>query len=101
MFDIDTFIRMVRIVPSNFVACEDYIFHDSISSFIAAYFSHMRVLQFYFQLSSFTLSNQEAVQFLHFTLYDPVVAATFLSPGSSTFWVSGGMLFSNFNHVIP
>ena len=33
MLDIDTFIRMTRIVPSSFTAGEDYtLFHDSISS---------------------------------------------------------------------
>ena len=39
MFDIDTFIRMVKIVPSGFVAGEDYIyFMTVISSFTVAYF---------------------------------------------------------------
>ena len=79
MFDIDTFIHMVRIVPSGFVADEDYIFFMIvISSFTAAYFSHMRVPQFYFHLSSSTSSNQVAVQCLYFTLYDFAVSATFL-----------------------
>ena len=79
MLNIDTFIHMVRIVPSIFVAGEDYILcMTMISSFTAAYFSHMRVPQFYFQLSSFTSSNQAAVQILHFTFYDLAAAVTFL-----------------------
>ena len=96
MFDINTFIRMVRIVPSGFVACEDCILCMTPSTVLKQHTSsHMRVPQFYFQLSSFTSSNQAAVQFLHFTLCDPAaVSATFLLHSSSTFWVSGGMLFS-------
>ena len=95
MLDINTFIRMVRIVPFGFVAGEDYIFFMTIiNSFTAAYFNDMRVPQFYFHISSFTSSNQAAVQIIYFTIYYPA-AATFLLHGSSTFWVSGGMLFSN------
>ena len=73
-----------------------YILYDSINSFTLAYFRHTRVPEFYFQLSSFTSSNQATIQFLHFTLHDPItVSAIFLLHSSSTFWVSGGMLFSN------
>ena len=97
MFDIDTFIRMVRIVPLGFVASEDYIFFMTSSAILQQHtFSHVRLPQFCFQLSFLTSSNQTAVQFLHFTFYDPAAAAaTFLLHGSLTFWVSGGMLFSN------
>ena len=96
MFDIDTFIHMVRIVPSIFVAGEDYIFCMNPSAFLQQYTSsHMRVLPFYFHLSSSTSSNQAAVYILHFTFYYSAVATTFLLHSSSTFWVSGGMLFSN------
>ena len=96
MFDIDTFIRMVRIVPSGFVAGEDYILCITPSTVLQQHTSiHMRIPQFYFHLSSFTSSNQETVQILYFTFYDAAAAATFLLHSSSNFWVSGGMLFSN------
>ena len=79
MFDVDTFIRMVRIVPPIFVAGEDYIPFVTPSVVLQQHTSsHMRVPQFYFHLSSFTSSNQAAVQFLHFTFYDPATSATFL-----------------------
>ena len=55
-----------------------YTFHDTISSFTAAYFSHMRLPQFYFQFSSFISSNQATVQISHFAFYDSAAASTFL-----------------------
>ena len=95
MLDIDTFIRMTRIVPLSFVAGEDYIPFIAPSAVLQYTSIHMRVPKFYFSLSSFTSSNQAAVQILHFTFYDPAAVATFLLHNSSTFWVSGGFLFSN------
>ena len=102
MLDIDTFIRMVRIVPSIFVPDEDYIPFMTPSAVLQHTSSHMRVPEFYFKLSSFTSSNQAAVQILHFTFYDPATAATFLLHNSSAFWVILDVCcFLIFNHVIP
>ena len=95
MFEINTFIHMVRIVPSGFVVGEDYILCMTSSTVLQQHTS--AIWEYHgstFNCHILLLTTKKFI-FLHFTFYDPATTATFLLPGSSTFWVSGGMLFSN------
>ena len=146
MLDLDTFIRMTRIVPSGFVAGEDYTFFLMTPSAVAEtwlqiyeytivplptfhifhYLSavvqipphHIIVVPAVTAATSFTVTflsynrdifsmiQQQQFRFLHCpwsnnynwsssdTFHDLAASAIFLLHRSSTFWVSGGMLFS-------
>ena len=120
MLDIDTFIRMIRIVPLGLVAGEDYtLFHDLISSCSSMFqlYESTTVPLSYFLFSTihsatvqiFSLhilwSNRQQSQLQQQSLsiwscssdifHDLASAsAIFLLHSSSTCWVSGGMLFS-------
>ena len=80
MFDIDPFIRMVRIVPSSFVAGEDYIICMTPSVVLQQHTSAIWECHgstFIFHLLLYPTKQQ--FRFLQFTLYDPAaVSATFL-----------------------
>ena len=87
MFDIDTFIRMVRIVPSGFVAGEDDIFCMTPSAVLQ---QHTSAIWEYHSSTfiSHLLLHPTKQQFiiLQFTLYDPAaVSATFLLHKSINF----------------
>ena len=74
MLDIDTFIRMTRIVPLGFVAGEDYtLFHDSLSNYssmISDLWEHDSSTFPYFLLS---MIHQHQFRFLHYTFSDSAV----------------------------
>ena len=140
MLDLDTYIRMIRILPLGFVAGEDYTLFLMTPSAVAKtwiqiyecttvplsafhifhYLSatvqipplHITAVPTVTAAASFTVTflscsrdifsiiQQQQFQFLHCpwssndTFHNPAASATFLLHSSSTFWVSGGMLFS-------
>ena len=79
MIDIDTFIHMVRIVPSGFVAGEDYKSFMTPSTVLQHTSNHMKY--HHSSTSSFHLllhPTKQQFRFLHFTFYDPTTTTTFL-----------------------
>ena len=97
MFDIDTFIHMVRIVPSIFVAGEDYIFCMTPSAILQ---QHTLSIWEYHSSTfiSHILIHTTKQQFRSFTSHSIIRQQQPHSYciSSSTFWVSGGILFSKY-----
>ena len=93
MLDINTFIHMTRIVPSDFVTIEDYI--------ISAVCSRNQFVSATIKIPILSLAQIEqrskSNSFVYI-VHDPTTstATLFSIHNSSTFKVSEGMLFSNF-----
>ena len=119
MLDLDTYVCMIRTVPLGFVAGEDYTFFLMTPSAVAE--TWLQIYEYTtVPLSAFHIFHylSAAVQIppLHITtvpavtvavaftitflscnsdtFHNPTASATFLLHHSSTFWVSGGILFS-------